>query len=194
VDAKSSEYQAWAQSIQGEVAKVSIYEAQARSYGTLVDAYKAGEMVKVENMKSQIDANEAKVKAFTAEVGYLAEQIRAGIAQVDTGAKIYDGQARVYASQIGGEQARVQALAEQIRLIIAAGSTDAELKLKAADINIQQILRIAATEASARQAAGSVAGQLAASAMGSFNLGASVSSGWSHSIGNSLSESHSMTS
>lgn len=193
VESKTSEYQAWGQSIQGEVAKVGAYEAQARAFGTLVDAYKTGETVKIENMKAQISGNESKVKAFSAEVDYLSEQIKAGIAQVDTGVKIYDGQARVYGAQIGGEQARVQALAEQIRLIIAAGSTEAELGLKAADINIQQLLRIAVSEQEARKAAGMVAGQLAASAMSSFNLSASVSSGYSTGISNSLSESHSLT-
>lgn len=194
VESKTSEYQAWGQSIQGEVAKVSAYEAQARSYGTLVDAYKTGETVKIENMRAQISGNEILVKEFDSRVNYLSEQIKAGIAQVDSGVKVYDGQARVYASQIGGEEARVRALAEQIRLIMAAGSTDAELKLKAAEINVQQLLRIATTEAASRQAAGSVAGQLAASAMSSFNLSASVSSSYGTSIGNSLSESHNLTS
>ncbi|MHB1100500.1 MAG: hypothetical protein ACYCZR_13190, partial [Burkholderiales bacterium] len=51
VEAKTSEYQAWGQSIQGEVAKVGAYEAQARAFGTLVDAYRTGETVKIENMK-----------------------------------------------------------------------------------------------------------------------------------------------
>ncbi|MFZ2981883.1 MAG: hypothetical protein WA085_12690 [Sphingobium sp.] len=193
VEAKTSEYQAWGQSIQGEVAKVSAYEAQARAFGTLVDAYKTGETVKIENMKAQISGNEILVKEFDSRVNYLSEQIKAGIAQVDTGVKIYDGQARVYGAQIGGEQARVQALAEQIRLIIAAGSTEAELGLKAADLNIQQLLRIAQSEQEGRKAAGMVAGQLAASAMSSFNLGAHVSASWGTSIGNSLSESHSLT-
>ncbi|MHB1091531.1 hypothetical protein [Thiobacillus sp.] len=193
VEAKTSEYQAWGQSIQGEVAKVGAYEAQARAFGTLVDAYRTGETVKIENMKALISGNEMKVKAFGAEVDYLAEQIKAGIAQVDSGVKIYDGQAKIYSAQIGGEEARVRALAEQIRLIIAAGSTDAELKLNAADINIQQLLRIALGEQEGRKAAGMVAGQLAASAMSSFNLSASVSSRYSTSIDNSLRESHSLT-
>lgn len=193
VEAKSSEYQAWGQSIQGEVAKVGAYEAQARAFGTLVDAYKTGETVKIENMRAQISGNEMRVKAFGAEVDYLAEQVKAAVAQVDTGVKIYDGQARVYGAQIGGEEARVRALAEQVRLIMAAGSTDAELKLKAADININQLTRIALAEQEGRKAAGAVAGQLAASSMGAFNLGATISSGYSTSIGNSLSEGHSFT-
>lgn len=193
VDAKTSEYQAWAESIKGEVAKVSIYEAQARSFGTLVDAYKTGEAVKIENMKSQIATNELLVKAFSAEVGYLSEQVKAGIAQVDTSVKIYDGQARVYGAQIGGEEARVRALAEQIRLIIASGTADADLKLKAANLNIEQLQRIATVEQDGRKAAGAIAGQLAASAMGAFSLQASVSSGWSKSIGNSLNEAHNFT-
>ena len=193
VDAKTSEYQAWAESIKGEVAKVSIYEAQGRTFGTLVDAYKTGETVKIENMKSQIDANELLVKKFGAEVGYLSEQIKAGIAQVDTGVKIYDGQAKVYGSQIAGEDARVRALSEQIRLIIAAGTADAELKLKSADLNVQQLLRIAQIEQEGKKAAGAVAGQLAASAMSAFNLGATVSSGWSFGVGNTLNENHNLT-
>ena len=191
VESKASEYQAWGQSIQGEVAKVGAYEAQARAYGTLVDAYKTGETVKIENMRAQISGSELKVKAFGAKVDYLSEQIKAGIAQVDSGVKIYDGQARVYGAQVGGEQARVQALAEQVRLIMAAGSTEAELNLKAADMNIQQLLRIAQTEQEGRKAAGAVAGQLAASAMSAFNLGATVSAGWTQGVTNSLGETHS---
>lgn len=193
VDAKTSEYQAWAESIKGEVAKVSIYEAQARAYGTLVDAYKTGETVKIENMKAQIAANELLVKAFAAEVDYLSEQVKAGVAQVDTSVKIYDGQARVFAAQVGGEEARVRALAEQVRLIIASGTADAELKLKAAGLNIEQLQRIAAVEQEGRKAAGSIAGQLAASAMSAFNLSASVSSGWSFGVANQLQESHNLS-
>lgn len=193
VDAKTSEYQAWAESIKGEATKVSIYEAQARAYGTLVDAYKTGETVKIENMKAQIDANELLVKAFAAEVDYLAEQVKAAVAQVDTSVKIYDGQAKVYSSQIGGEEARVRALAEQIRLIIASGTAGAELQLKAANLNIEQLLRIATVEQEAYKASGSIAGQLAASAMSSFNLGASVSSSWSQGVNNSLNENHNLT-
>lgn len=190
VEAKTSEYQAWGQSIQGEVAKVGAYEAQARAYGTLVEAYRTGETVKIENMRSHISTNEMKVRAFDSQVNYLGEQIRAAIAQVDTGVKVYDGQARMYGAQIAGEEARVQALAEQVRLIIAAGSADAELKLKAADLNINQLLRIAAGEQEGRKAAGLVASQLAASAMSAFHLSAGVTSAWSHSIANDLSESH----
>lgn len=194
VDAKISEYQAWGESIKGEVAKVSAYEAQARAYGTLVDAYKTGETVKIENMKSQISSNEMLVRAFDAKVNYLSEQIKAAIAEVDTTVKVFDSQSKVYTAQISGEEARVRALAEQIRLIIAAGSTDAELKLKAADINVQELMRIAQTEQEGRKAAGAIAGQLAASAMSSFNLGASVSAGWSQGVSNSLNENHNLTS
>lgn len=194
VDAKTSEYQAWGESIKGEATKVSIYEAQARAYGTLVDAYKTGETVKIENMKSRISANELLVKAFSAEVDYLSEQVKAAVAQVDTSVKIYDGQARVYGAQVSGEEARVRALAEQIRLIIAAGTSDAELKLKAANLNVEQLLRIASLELEGVKAGGAVAGQLAASAMSSFNLGASVSSGWSFGVGNNLNEAHNYTS
>lgn len=191
VEAKSSEYQAWAQSIQGEAAKVSMYEAHARAYGSIVDAYKTGEMVKIENMRAQISVNEMMVKEFSAEVDYLSEQIKAGVAQTNSVASAYEGKARVYSSQVGSEQARVQAIAEKIRLTIAAGTSDAELKLKAAEVNIQQLLRILALEQEGQKAAGSVAGQLAASAMSSFNLSAGVSSSWGRSISNSLNESHS---
>ncbi len=194
VDAKTSEYQAWAESIKGEATKVSIYEAQARAYNSLVDAYRTGETVKIENMKSKIDANELLVKAFAAEVDYLSEQVKAAVAQVDTEVKIYDGEAKVYSSQVAGAEAQVRALAEQIRLIIAAGSTDAELKLKAANLNIEQLLRIAAIESDGIKAGAAVAGQLAASAMSAFNLGASVSSGWSFGIGNNLNEAHNFSS
>ena len=194
VDAKTSEYQAWAESIKGEATKVSIYEAQARAYNSLVDAYRTGETVKIENMKSKIDANELLVKAFTAEVGYLSEQVKAAVAQVDTEVKIYDGQAKVYSSQVSAAEAQVRALAEQVRLIIASGTADAELKLKAANLNIDQLLRIAAIESDGIKGAASVAGQLASSAMSAFNLGASVSSGWSFGIGNNLSEAHNFSS
>lgn len=193
VEAKTSEYQAWGESIRGEVAKVSIYEAQARSFGTLVDAYKTGETVKIENMRSAIASNEMLVKAFSAEVDYMAEQIKAGVAQVDSGVKVYDGQARVFAAQVGGEEARVRALAEQVRLIIASGTADAELKLKAAGINVDQLLRIASLEMEGVKAGASVAGQLAASAMSAFNLSASVSSGWSFGVANQLQESHNLS-
>lgn len=193
VEAKTSEYQAWGESIRGEVAKVSAYEAQARAYGSRVDAYKMGETVKIENMRARISAGELQVKAFEAEVGYLAEQVKSGVAYVDAGAKIYEGQARVYGAKISGEQARVQALAEQVRLVIAAGTAEAELGLKAADLNIQQLLRIVQVELEGRKSAGMVAGQLAASAMSSFNLGATVSSGWSFGVGSNLNENHNLT-
>jgi len=194
VDAKTSEYQAWSESIKGEVAKVSVYEAQARAFGSLVDAYRSGETVKIENMKSQVDASGLTVKAFEAEVAYLSEQIKAAIAKVDTNVKIYDGQSKIYSAQIGGESARVQALAEQTRLIIAAGSTDAELKLKAADLNVQQLLRIGQVEQEGRKASGMIAGQLAASSMSAFHLSGSVSSGWSTGVSNQLNENHQLTS
>lgn len=190
VESKTSEYQAWGQSIQGEVAKVSAYEAQARAFGTLVDAYKTGETVKIENMRAQISGNEMLVKAFGAEVDYMAEKIKAAVAEVDSGVKVYDGQARVYGAQVGGEQARVQALAEQVRLIIASGTADAELKLKAADMNVQQLTRQALLEQEGRKSAASVASQLAASSMSAFSLSAGVTSSWGRTIGNSLSESH----
>lgn len=193
VEAKTSEYQAWGESIRGEVAKTSVYEMQARSFGTLVEAYRTGETVKIENMQAQVSMNEQTIRAFDAQVRYLAEQIQAGIAQVDTGVKVFDGQARVYGAQVAGEEARIRALAEQIKLIIAAGTSDAELKMKAASLNVEQLLRIGTVEQEARKAAGLVAGQLAASAMSAFNLGATVSSGWGFSVGNTLSESHNLT-
>lgn len=194
VDAKTSEYQAWAESIKGEVAKVSIYEAQGRTFNSLVDAYRTGETVKIENMKSVISSNELLIKEFDAKVNYLSEQIKAATAQVETGVKVYDGQARVYASQVGGAEAGVRALAEQTRLSIAAGTADAELKLKAADLNIQQLLRIGTVEQEGRKAAGAIAGQLAASSMSAFNLSAGLSQSWSSGVNNALNESHSLTS
>lgn len=194
VDAKTSEYQAWAESIKGEVAKVSIYEAQGRTFNSLVDAYRTGETVKIENMKSVISSNEMLIKEFEAQVGYLSEKVKAAVAQVDTGVKVYDGQARVYASQVSGSSAQASALAEQTRLTIAAGTADAELKLKAADLNIQQLLRIGTVEQEGRKAAGAIAGQLAASSMSAFNLGASLSQNWSSGVSNTLSESHNLSS
>lgn len=194
VEAKTSEYQAWSESIKGEVAKVSIYEAQARSYGSLVDAYKTGEMVKIENMKAQINNNEMLVKAFSAEVDYLSEQVKSAVAQSDASAKIYDGQARVYSAQVSGEDARVRALAEQTRLIIAAGTADADLKMKAASLNIEQLQRIAVVEQEGRKASGMIAGQLAASSMSAFNLSAGLSQTWSSGVNNSLNENHNLSS
>lgn len=194
VDAKTSEYQAWAESIKGEVAKVSIYEAQGRTYNSLVDAYRTGEMTKIENMKSVISSNELLIKEFDAQVNYLSEKIKAAVAQVDSSVKVYNGQAQIYSAQVGGAEAGVRALAEQTRLTIAAGTADAELKLKAADLNIQQLLRIGTVEQEGRKAAGMIAGQLAASSMSAFNLGASLSQNWSSGVNNSLNESHSFTS
>ena len=109
------------------------------------------------------------------------------------GAAIYDARARIYASELGAESARVASENQQYQLAIDTARTRADLELKKTDLNINQLQRLLALELERIKTVNNVHAQLAAATMAAVNLSASVSEGASNSTSCSTSYSYDQT-
>lgn len=184
VEAKDSEWNAFDSAVKAELGRVSIFESltrafseQMKGYETDVRAKQLQEQFKVDWDRLLIERFQAMIQQFTAQLNSEVERVRAGVS-------IYNGRAQIYSAELGAEGARVAADTRAYELDMRRGELEAELRLKAAQINIEELQKATALLSDNLRSIAQTASQVSAAALAGVSASASLgsTSGMSESI------------
>lgn len=189
VQAKKLEYEAYQAQLQGELIKSQIYQSDVNAYSARVNAY--AYQVQAENtaLEAQVKVKDLEIKKLGAFLEKYKAEIQAQVSQIQGRAQAFGAQADMYRATAEVEKTKATVNDKRYELYIEEGKAKAELELKKADLNIQQVLRMLALEQDAIKTLMHTHAQLAASAMSAVNLAASI--GESASLGSSCSDNYS---
>lgn len=174
IQAKNTEYQGYAEAIKGELAKAQLYDAEVKAYASRIQAYGAETDAYVSQSEIKIKNEQLKVSKYASQLERYKGDVQAESARIDSLARIYASEATMYNAELSAEAAKVASNDRQFQLALQEATTEAELYLKQADLNIQQLLRIYALESDNLKTISNIQSNLAASAMSAVSLGASI--------------------
>lgn len=193
VRAKTAEIQAYAEAVRGELARVQVYDLEASIFSKRIDAWKAEADALVSQKRFSLDINESDIKLFASRIESYRSRVQAESERIRAGATVYDGQARMYSAEVGAETARVESESRQFQLGLERARSEADLAVKQADLNIQQVQRLLALELERIKTVNNVHAQLAAATMAAVNLSAGVHESASNSSSCSTSYNYDRT-
>lgn len=179
--------------VRGEATKATVLEAEAGAFRATVDAFSAGENIKIAVLQGNLKAIDSATQRFVATVGAQRDRVA-------TQGEAIRAEASAYSADIGrfdallrfagtAAQVTVQSQEANVRNNLAY----AEIKSRQYDAAAARIIQIAQLKLQGIDAAGKIATGLGAGAMSAQHVQASVSGSGSASTssGYSYSEVHS---
>ena len=193
VRAKSAETQQYAEAVRGELARAQVYELETNVFAKRIEAWRAKGQGQIEAKRIELETNDHRLRKYLGEIEAYRAQIGAEAERVRAGAGIYDARARLFTAEVQAESARLEGENQSYRIAFERGRTEAELEMKQAELQIEQLQRLLALELERIKTVNNVHAQLAAATMAAVNLSASVSEGVSNSASCNTSYSYDMT-
>lgn len=190
VDARRVEFDAYEAHVRGEVAKAGIYDAEARAFASTVDAFQAGENVKLGRIGARRDALLASVTLFDSKVRGESDRVRGEVGAIQARAEGFRADLQRYSAELGADTSErgmlLQSQEARLRNALAA----VEITSRQYDSAQARLLQQAGLIKDALTAVGSMTSQLAAGAMSAMHVSTSMSG--SASINGSNSTSYSL--
>jgi hypothetical protein len=177
--------------VEGELGNVRMAELATNRFATLTGAWQTQNNVAVARLQSQLASENFKLQQGEADLRRYLAQIQAQTARVDSDAKALSAESQVYSA--AGQIALAQSNAQdrQLQTQIATIRADAELQLKRGEMSTTVAIQRAQLILDSMKSLGTIAAQLAASAMSAVNLSASISENTANS--SSCSTSYSLS-
>ena len=171
--------------VRGELGKAQLLDTQVKAYA----AYLSGEGMKIDmaakNNQSRIAKNEMLVKEYATNVEKDKALMQAQSAAVSANAEAHKVNMSRFTAQAGVEQEGVKLKIQASESAMARSLQLYEIEIKKYSSDLEQALRVSATQLESMKAAGQIASTLAAGAM----AGISISSGVQGSASTGFSES-----
>lgn len=191
VKAHALEYEAYNTQVQAELAKVEVYKAQTDAFSSRVQAYNTGVQAEVAKSGAEIAISEHELAKFRGYLEKYKAEVQGETARIASETQLQGTKVDVYRAETDAEKLRLDYVQEQNRLAINDAQNEAELRLKSADLNIEQLYKNLAIQQEALRTLANVQSQLAASALNAVSISASVSGSGSYSTSYSSSCSQS---
>ena len=147
--------------------EINAFAAELKAYATEADIVKIQKDIEMKWQDMELSRYVAKMEAYKINLQSEIERVNASV-------KIYDGEARIYASEIGQEQARVTADANQYEMAIQRGNAEAQLNLESAKFNLQQYINTLQMELGKLDTLAKSQVGLAQAALAALNVSAST--------------------
>jgi uncharacterized protein YjbI with pentapeptide repeats len=193
VDAKSAEYQAWATSIEAESKKMQGFQIEAQAFQARMGGWQSGVEAFATKAKIENEINSQRVEQYKADIGALQALVGAEAERIKALSAVYEGQAKVFTAEGSIEESRVRAAQIVWDAIVKNTAAQAELSLKAADLNINQLQRNAQLNQAAIEGATRAAAQLASASLAGINVSAGLNTGFNISHSANISETADVT-
>lgn len=132
VQAKTSQMQMYEAQIKGEMAKVQAYEVEARAYSARVDGLKTRADISVANLRQETEQARALIDIYNGQLKGSELSLQAQVEEIRSKTNLYQADTTAFG-------AAAQALAEAYRLEQQQSSSNKELILKAAELQIQNV-------------------------------------------------------
>lgn len=164
VGAKTAEFSMYEAGVKGEMAKVSIYDAQVRAYGTTVDTYKTKVEAQDVLVRSQVAANQGRIDAYRADIGRYTAELGASQNELSAAVAKYEADVRKYS-------VTADATIRSSQQNVEAGKANADVAVAHAQVIASSAINAGQVMASKAAAAGNTMAAIA-SAYGTAAAGA----------------------
>jgi hypothetical protein len=188
IEAQRNEVEVYKATLDGEKIKTDVYRAQADAFQATVGAFRAkvDALVAVSNQQIEVGAK-LPVELYRAQALGYESVVRAESARLKALTDTYETDGRVFEAQTRAESARVGAEADVFKADTDRVSKIGELRLRAAEVNLQRAQQQVALLIEAVKAGAQMSAQLASSALSVINLSGGLSASESYSTSTSTS-------
>lgn len=189
VGAQTAQWDGYKAQVQAQLGTVQYYQTAVQAYGERVRAVAAGEQVKqssaelqLKTSTMQLDAWRATLQLYQARTEAELDRVRAVTASFGAQTDVYKANAQIAEAAASFDERRFQLNLAQEQAVV-------DTSLKRSEASFEQMKFFTTLLVETKKTLATVQAQLAASAMNAVNVGASVSSsgsqslGWSTSIG-----------
>lgn len=189
IRAYGADVEAYKASVGAYGTEVQAFETAVRAYVGQVEGVKAGNDSQIAVAQLANETNVTKAQLYKAEVDAWSAALNTNADLLRAQAAIFDGQARIYASEGQVNSDFTRAEVARYTAAVEEGKAKAALNLDKTKLDVAQAQRLTELEVQARMKATDVYGQLASATMAAVNLSAGISS--SDSVGKSCTETYS---
>jgi hypothetical protein len=155
--------------IQLESTRVRVFEAQAN--------------LEIEQVRLIEQTNQLKLDGWRAELQLFDARLRSEVEELDAATKVFEANVRVYTADAQVSMAAGEYDNRRFQLNLAQEQAIVDTEMKRADQNFEQMRYITSVMLEIKKTLATVSSQLASSAMSAVNIGASMSSSDSMSLG-----------
>ena len=175
LDADMTKVKLFSEEMNAQKTKSEVYETEINAFAAEIKAYQS--VTDLERVRKEIELKwqDAELQRYLAKMEAYKIKLNAEVEKVKASVGLYDGKARIYASEIGQEEARVRADANQYELAIQEGNAEAQLSLESARFNLQQYINTLQMELSKLDTLAKTQSGLAQAALSALNVSASTS-------------------
>lgn len=186
IKAKSDEFGLYESKLKAAMTPLDVYDKKVNSYAERIKAY--GEEADAEKavLDGSIAGNELILSRYKTQLDGISSQMDAVIKQYSVDATIYGSAVDMYEADIRGEGSRFQAAVSLNKNKADVAATNASIQVQNSQLALQKALQqvTLATEIIKQQS--DIGSQLAAAALSSMNVGASIGSNantsWSYNF------------
>lgn len=189
IDAYRADVQAYAEKLQARKVAFDAYEsaarveaamaqgneAAARAFAATVQAQEAKANVRIQVIRSRIEALQAAVQKYGARIQGEVAQVSAQRDAITATAAAYGAEMQRYTAEIGRDTAGRQLEISRQEAILRNGLAYYDIQIREYDAAMTRLIETARVQTTALDSAGRSAAQLAAGAMAAINVSASLS-------------------
>lgn len=156
-----------------------------------VATYVAQITAQVEYAKLAVEQNQLLLDGWRAQVEQFNAQLQAEVERLDVQLKIFQSEVGVYTAQVQAASVASDAAGRLFQLNLAQEQAVVQTEMKRQDQQFEQMKYITSVMVEIKRALADVQSRLASAAMSAVNIGASLSSSSSESLGYNLGISYS---
>jgi len=187
VKTKAIEYTSYSEQVKAEGLKVDVFDSQVKAFTSRIQSYAASTEAKTKVLNAEVGIEELKIKKYSTDVDAFIKQVQADQIIYSSAVDLYKGQAEMYLAEVGLDKSIAELAIKDSESIIMQNKYAADVSIQNAQINVEAHKSAYMAQIEATKASGTIAAQLAASALSGINCNASVSG----SVSIQAQESHS---
>lgn len=191
VDAYAAQWRGYGASVEAYGNRLRSFQIAAEVYGERVRAYSAQANVAIETNRSLIQAEELKVRGYTAQLDAVRAQITAEAARINALTSVHGAEATMYRADADVARAESDVRDRQTSLGIEQERARTAILVQNAQLALTRLVQTAQLQLEALRGASAVYTQLGASVLSGVNFNASYSGALADSFGRSVSWNYS---
>lgn len=191
VQAYSARWDGYRASVDAYSSKLRAYSVAAEVYNTRVTAWGHQADVQFKRVDAELQKADGQIRAYTARLDGVRAALAAESERVKTLGISYQTKASVFESSAKVAQVESETRLRESQLAITRESTKAEIQLKNAELELNNLIQNANLTLEALRGIMQARVQMAASAMSGVNFGATYSGSLSDSFSKSINFSYS---
>lgn len=175
VRAYEAEWEGYKAKVDAQVAKERIYEISANVFATRVDAWAKMQNNKIEQAKLVLSEKDLDLRGWLGKIDKFKAQFEAEKARIDAATSIYNSRVELYRGEAQVESAAAESNNRAAALLIEENKAATDVAIKNAQLQIEQLEKVASIILEKLRGLAQTTSQLAAASFAAVHFSASAS-------------------